>query len=239
MQCPKAISYAKEKNSRHVAHLQKIFTCTYGILFFGTPHHGSSEARLLGTLQNPASAVPRRQLQTESELVKALQEESETLQNINDYFVNIMKRFRIYFFWEQQPSNLAHTKDYIVTKESAAPPFGDTERAGIAADHSGMVKFESNTAQGFRLAVTALDRYCEEASNIIRKRLEEANTRLEQDWQSEALEHLDDTKPTVPPPRTVLLGHQAPAMIQSREQLEEYMAASGATEQLGIREAVV
>jgi hypothetical protein len=234
-----ALSHSKEKTTRKTSHLHTIYTCTYGILFFGTPHNGSSEARLLGTLQKLASTtIARRKLQTDSELIKALREESETLQNINDYFVNMMKRFRIHLFWENLPTNLKSTKDYIVTKESASPSgWPDAERAGIAADHSRMVKFESESAQGFRLVVDALDRYCEEAPDVVKKRCEETRQRLDQEWQIDAMEQLGGLRPIVPAPATILLGQQAqaPAMIQSREQFEEYLAASGMDRLLGLR----
>ena len=166
-----ALSYSNSRSSDRISHIRSIFTCTYGILFFGTPHHGSSNAKLLGTMLKLCSKVlPKQIAQFESSLVSALKEESETLQNITDYFVPLMKNFCIYFFWEEERTNLGHTKDYIVDKESAAPTFDDTERSGIAADHSGMVKFEDKTSQGFRQVVAALDRYCDDAPSAIKCR---------------------------------------------------------------------
>ncbi|RYC61341.1 hypothetical protein CHU98_g4861 [Xylaria longipes] len=167
----KALSYSYSRSSDKIAHLHTIFTCTYGILFFGTPHHGSSKASLLLTLQKLTSLVlPRKFGRMERGLVKALEEESETLQNITDYFTPLMKDFHIHFFWEQEKTDLKYTKDYIVEKESAAPTFDDTERSGISADHSGMVKFEDSASSGFRLVAATLDRYCAEASEVINQR---------------------------------------------------------------------
>ncbi|KAI8944802.1 Alpha/Beta hydrolase protein [Xylaria longipes] len=167
----RALSYSYSRSSDKIAHLHTIFTCTYGILFFGTPHHGSSKASLLLTLQKLTSLVlPRKFGRMERGLVKALEEESETLQNITDYFTPLMKDFHIHFFWEQEKTDLKYTKDYIVEKESAAPTFDDTERSGISADHSGMVKFEDSASSGFRLVAATLDRYCAEASEVINQR---------------------------------------------------------------------
>ncbi|KAI0556124.1 Alpha/Beta hydrolase protein [Xylaria curta] len=167
----RALSYSHSRSSDKIAHLHTIFTCTYGILFFGTPHHGSSKASLLLTLQKLTSlTLPRRFGRIERGLVKALEEESETLQNITDYFTPLMKDFHIHFFWEQEKTDLKYTKDYIVEKESAAPAFDDTERSGIAADHSGMVKFEDSNSSGFRLVAATLDRYCAEAPETIKSR---------------------------------------------------------------------
>ncbi|KIW00621.1 uncharacterized protein PV09_07817 [Verruconis gallopava] len=235
----RALSFSKDKTSRKTSHLHTIYTCTFGILFFGTPHNGSSESRILGTLQKLASTsnVLRKHAQTESDLVRALREESETLQNINDYFAGMMKRFRIHFFWEQLPTNIGRNKkDYIVSQESAAPiSWPDAERAGITADHFNMVKYQSNKAQGFRLVVSALDMYCSEAPDVIQKRYREVYDQLNQEWQNEALEQLRGIRPTVPPPTSVFLGQQPTVMLQSREQFEQYMVSAGYATSLGPR----
>ena len=73
-----------------------------------------------------------------------------------------MTHFRIYYFWEEKPTPRP-INDYIVSQTSAAPVHDNTERAGIAADHSGMVKFEDPSCQGFRLVMDALLRYSDEA----------------------------------------------------------------------------
>jgi len=44
--------------------------------------------------------VPSKVWDTDGQLVDALKEGSETLQNITDQFTPLMKRFHIYFFWE-------------------------------------------------------------------------------------------------------------------------------------------
>jgi hypothetical protein len=133
---------------------------------------GASKARLLGSLQKLASlAVPKMAFQIESSLINALEKESETLQNITDQFAPLMSNFRIFFFWEQEKTDLKYTKDYIVEEASAAPILDSTERSGIAADHRGMCKFEKNTDQGFRTVIAALRRYKQEASEVITERM--------------------------------------------------------------------
>jgi hypothetical protein len=216
-----ALSYSNTRSSDKIAHIQTIFTCTYGILFFGTPHHGSSKARLLGTLQKLASiAVPQRIGQFESDLVSALEEESETLQNITDYFVPLMKNFCIYFFWEQEKTDIKYTKDYIVDKESAAPNFDDTERSGIAANHSEMVKFEDISCQGFRLVAAALDKYCGEAPDVIRHKWADTMQSLAEERRREAMEKLRRIQPPPVVPNM-------PLTIQNIEGRQEYKVGSG------------
>ncbi|KAI1179612.1 hypothetical protein F4777DRAFT_533292 [Nemania sp. FL0916] len=190
----RALSYSHSRSSDKMAHLHTIFACTYGILFFGTPHRGSSKASLLLTLQKLTSVtLPRRFGRVERGLVKALEEESETLQNITDYFTPLMKDFHIHFFWEQQKTDLKYTKDYVVEQESAAPVFDDTDRSGIPADHSGMVKFEDSASSSFRLVAATLDRYCTEAPEAIRKRRGNSKPTLASNEQGGASETLKET----------------------------------------------
>ncbi len=56
--------------------------------------------------------IPSKIVDTEGQLLDALQEGSEVLQNITDMFVPLMKDFRIFFFWEQEKTNMGVTQDY-------------------------------------------------------------------------------------------------------------------------------
>jgi hypothetical protein len=97
-----------------VQHLHSIFVSTYGILFFGTPHNGSSKASLASVGSRMISAlIPSKVVDTNSQLADTLHEGSEVLQNITDMFVPLMKNFRIYFFWEQEKTNLGATLAYV------------------------------------------------------------------------------------------------------------------------------
>lgn len=103
-------------------------------------------------------------------MAAVLGHQSETLQNVTDFFTPIMRNFNVYFFWEQEKTAMSIMgKDFIVTKDSAAPLFDETERSGIAATHSGMVKFEDPTDPGFRMVLDALVRYCEQAPGVIKQ----------------------------------------------------------------------
>jgi hypothetical protein len=193
-----ALAYSAGQTSSKTAHLHSIFTCTYGIVFFGTPHHGAAKARLLGSLEKIASfTIPKNVLETDSSLLRALEEESEILQNITDQFAPLMPRFRILFFWEQERTNLGYTKDYIVDEASAAPILDGTERSGIAADHRAMCKFEGKEAAGFRTVVAALKRYCRDAPPLVRSRMARAREMLStQRWNeaSELVRYFDTEK---------------------------------------------
>lgn len=57
--------------------------------------------------------VPSKVFDTDGQLLEALKEGSETLQNITDMFAPLMKNFRIYFFWEQEKTDFGTTRKYV------------------------------------------------------------------------------------------------------------------------------
>lgn len=84
------------------------------MLFLGTPHNGSSKAKLAMIGQSMLDAlVPSKIWDTNDQLLAALEEGSETLQNTSDQFAPLMKYFCIYFFWEQEKTDLKFKRDYV------------------------------------------------------------------------------------------------------------------------------
>ncbi|KAH3949938.1 hypothetical protein HBI56_098910 [Parastagonospora nodorum] len=187
----RALAYSASRTSKQVQHYHSIFVSTYGILFLGTPHNGSSKAGLASMGSRMISALaPSKLVDTSSQLADTLHEGSEALQNITDMFAPLMKNFRIYFFWEQEKTSLGTTLAYIVEENSAAPILDNTERAGLPYDHRGMTKFESRTSPGYRLVVAALLRYSREASETVTVRWEQAEKMLKSKRINEAAELL-------------------------------------------------
>jgi hypothetical protein len=134
-------------------------------------------------------------LQIKSSLVDALKEDSETLQNITDQFAPLMANFHVYFFWEEEETDLKYTKAYIVDEMSAAPILDNTERCGIASDHRGMCRFDRNTVQSFRTVVAALRRYSQEAPQVVKSRISKATEALSEVRRQEAVEILRVIRP--------------------------------------------
>lgn len=89
-------------------------------------------------------------------------------------------------------------KDYIVTKESAAPPDDEAEKAGIAADHSGMVKFDDPESQAFQMIVDILLRYCELAPAAISRSQAYAAELLERERVRQAITVMDSIPDLAP-----------------------------------------
>lgn len=134
--------------------------------------------------------MPSNVANFENGLVDALKEQSEILQNINDQFAPLMAEFHIYFFWEQEKTDLKYTKDYVVEKTSAAPILDNTERCGIAADHRKMCKFNDNRSQGFRTAISALRRYARDAPEAAHIRHNRAKKALQENQMYQAADNL-------------------------------------------------
>ena len=57
--------------------------------------------------------VPSKVFDTDGPLLDALAEGSEVLQLVADAFAPLMKHFRVYFFWEQEKTDLGYTRDYV------------------------------------------------------------------------------------------------------------------------------
>ncbi|MCJ1479379.1 hypothetical protein MMC13_008064 [Lambiella insularis] len=184
----RALAYSASRTSKNIAHLHSIFVSTFAVLFLGTPHNGSDKVKLASTAQRIISAVaPKKILDTNSQLLDALREGSETLQNVTDMFAPLMRQFHIFFFWEQEKTDLGYTKDYVVEENSAAPILDNTERSGIAANHSQMCKFE-RTSSGYRTIIAALLRYTREAPDVIVFRWVKAKDMLAMKRANEATE---------------------------------------------------
>ncbi|EFY84564.1 LipA and NB-ARC domain protein [Metarhizium acridum CQMa 102] len=108
---------------------------------------------------------------------------------------------------EEQKTDLKFLgKDYIVSVESAAPKFDLVERAGIAADHSGIVKLGDPNSQAFKMVIDALLRYTEEAAPIIRQRTYDAVNLLDSLRLREVVEAVGGQDPRI------LMGHAGVAM---------------------------
>ena len=69
--------------------------------------------------------------------------------------------------------DLKGTREFVVDEDSAAPVIEGVERMGIERDHSHMCKFENEGAPGYEVVAEAIQRYAEDAPNLIHARWEE------------------------------------------------------------------
>lgn len=79
-----------------------------------TPHLGTDKANLAAFAQRLVQVfIPSKIVDTSSQMLDALKEGSEMLQEVTDNFVPLMNRFCIYFFWEQEKTDLGVKWDYV------------------------------------------------------------------------------------------------------------------------------
>ena len=161
----------------------------------GTPHSGIEHATWQAIAQEA-----RNTGRAPSEMLKALMKNSETLQNITDQFAPLVKQFHIFFFWESFQTEMGSGKGYVVSEDSAAPIWDNTERSGIHATHSEMCRFASRESPDFQTILAALLRYAREAHMTIATRWSSAKRFLATQRSIEASELIgfdahNDNKP--------------------------------------------
>ena len=183
----KALSYAATRTSKHVRHLYSVFVSTYAIFFFGTPHNGADMKRMVSVSRGRSLSAKLRHHE-DSVLVKAADKDCEALQLITEQFSHLMKQFQIFFLWEQLETEVGSHKFYVVEESSAAPLLDNVERAGIFANHADMIRFSTSGSPGYRIVLEALQRHCKQASSIIRRRWQRAETELQIALSDEACE---------------------------------------------------
>ncbi|KAK3346683.1 hypothetical protein B0T25DRAFT_283996 [Lasiosphaeria hispida] len=153
----RALLYSNDVRAHHQEDLRSVFVSTFGIVFLGTPHNGSNLAAWGRILQHMSDVVvPRRFFETEPVLLKTLKKDSETLQSINNHFLDIYQRFMIHMVHENHTTDIKGTKVFVVDTASANPQMVGVTYYGIEATHSGMCKFESDNAPGYLNVSTAI-----------------------------------------------------------------------------------
>ncbi|KAI9888869.1 MAG: hypothetical protein M1814_006219 [Vezdaea aestivalis] len=181
----KALLFSSTQLSQHSSHLYSIYTSTYAILFFGTPHCGAEKTYW------PLSNTTERHIFKEPDdnyILSILAKDSEPLQMISEGFAPLFSRFRIFFFWEELATKSKGSKKYVVDEWSAAPMLSNTERSGIHADHFRMVQFANDNSSNYKTIVEALMRYSHDAPAIIKSRWKQTERQLENVRSQEALE---------------------------------------------------
>ncbi|CVK96463.1 uncharacterized protein FPRN_12416 [Fusarium proliferatum] len=153
--CQDALITAKQRSEQH---LQDIVNFTRGVIFLGTPHHGSSLAKI-GELVSRSVGLIK---ETNSDIVQVLTRDSEVLARIQDSFqALLMTRSKdeasmidITCFYEELP-----TKKFgvIVPKHSAILP--GYISIGIHKNHAEMTKFSNSGEPGFLAICGELKRW--------------------------------------------------------------------------------
>lgn len=188
---PNALIHSESRTSHYVSHLRAIYISTFAILFFGTPHDRIDIGRWLALLPSYLSGSKRHghaSLDAWEERDAHPLVTEHSLDVIANQFAPHVKKFHMYLFWEELPTQYADKTYFMVESANAAPLMYDAERCGITeSNHSEMVKFE-HAASAFRIVLSALLKYCHSAPPIIAHRWNEASVSSQRMRRNEASE---------------------------------------------------
>ncbi|KAI0474192.1 hypothetical protein F4859DRAFT_514734 [Xylaria cf. heliscus] len=167
----RALLYSNDLRTSQHEDYRSLYVSTYGMVFLGTPHTGSDIASWGTVLQAMSDAVvPRSFFQSESVLLRTLKRDNETLQNINNHFLDVYQRFKILMAHENHKTDLKGTKMLVVDATSAGPQLPGVTYYAIEATHSGMCKFDGRNAPGYRTIATAVREWVSDAPDVIKTR---------------------------------------------------------------------
>ncbi|KAK1730086.1 uncharacterized protein BDZ83DRAFT_567017, partial [Colletotrichum acutatum] len=175
-------------------HLKEVLEATRGILFLGTPHHGSALAVWAERLGKSVGVLK----QTNTEILGVLRPESEVLAEIQDNFHNMTQSqtqegvgtIQITCFYEELP---LPGIGLVVPQHSAIFPGKDA--IGIHGTHHTMVKFSSLEDSGF------ID-VCDELRTWIKRFDRKVSVPQRQSMPPPAVEDQNEKRSTTPQKKT-------------------------------------
>lgn len=152
--CEDALFTAQQRPERH---LKQVLHCTRGIVFMGTPHHGSGLAHWAESLAKAIGVLK----QTNTEILAVLKSDSEILERVQNGFHTMIRSraqdrllpIEITCFYEELP---LPGVGIVVPAHSAILP--GYIPLGIRSNHMDMTKFENADDPGFKAVVGELRR---------------------------------------------------------------------------------
>ncbi|KAK0643970.1 hypothetical protein B0T16DRAFT_416929 [Cercophora newfieldiana] len=126
-----------------------IRTLTLGILFFGTPHSGTSYASLATHLLRLGSPL------TNISLVRHLHNDSEWLRMQRNQFEPRSEDLKLFYFYETYKTKILHVKGIMVVPISSATS-SSCRNYGLGKDHKGLVRFSSSSDPDYLVVLECL-----------------------------------------------------------------------------------
>lgn len=106
------------------------------IVFLSTPHRGTHLAKILNKILS-VSILNR----SPKQYVTDLEQNSPTLQDINDQFRNLAPKLQIVSMYETQPTSVGPRKMMVLEKDSSILGYPNEISKGLEADHHNVCKF--------------------------------------------------------------------------------------------------
>lgn len=139
--------------------IDKILPATIGVMFLGTPHHGSKAASLGKTVFEVSKLFFKK---PNLQVLRGLETNSEILERISRSFGQILSngRIKVHSFREE----LATKGVMIVSSASSTIGYLHETRGSLHANHRRMAKFSSTKDIKFQRVVSVLQGWFEEFS---------------------------------------------------------------------------
>lgn len=159
--CEDALVWAQQRPEKH---LKQVLNCTRGIVFLGTPHHGSGLAHWAETLAKTIGLIK----QTNPEILQVLKTESEVLERVQGGFHTMIRSraqegfppIEITCFYEELP--LVGVGVVVPPASAILPGYAPI---GIRSNHMDMTRFEGLDDPGFIAVAGELRRWSKELVN--------------------------------------------------------------------------
>jgi len=161
-----ALIKASHSHKGHMANHKAIAVSTYGILFLGTPHQGTT------MMTNPADQLLKLEslsTRTNNILLKHLASNSEWLQQLLSDYNAINAKFCTKCFYEILPTVFPDQSSQIIVPKSSAVILGavDVEVVGMNKDRNGMTKFRSQSDDDFIFMSFAIQNMIKNALSVV------------------------------------------------------------------------
>lgn len=143
--------------------LKSIMDNTIGILFFGTPHRGTSKASWDLATGKLLGVFTRGKFRTNKTLLHELEITSAQVQSIQADFLRLLSPLLIFTFYEE----LATKSVGIVVERSSTILSVPNEKAiSLHATHRDLCRYSDSASENYRIVKGALMELCEYASLI-------------------------------------------------------------------------
>ncbi|KAJ9660138.1 hypothetical protein H2201_007045 [Coniosporium apollinis] len=170
--CKAALLHSAEARTKENAHIREIAESTYGVLFMGTPHQGSSQA----TWGSMLASIICYGKQVNVDIVRGLEKEAPHLTELQRRFYNLLasrvekrRPLNVTCCFEELPVPVL---GMIVPSLSAA--MDGYPVISIHANHMDMTKFGSDDSLGYIRVLGELRRWIEAATSKLDADAEES-----------------------------------------------------------------